>query len=219
MSYNSCYTEFSNKYGVSPPSPLSCFSINLRNILLDIHIFEIGIFLSLVIILVSIFSKIKDDYRWFLLNQSLFELSYLLIYSTCKYRITELLDLNQSAVVCWRYASFIKEHPQVYRILSYAFYEERSCAIFPLFLLTLTRFLSVYATSRYDQWFTKKKIFPIIVVYDVLVRIYSFVIGIINGNSFIERIEPGSFKNFAFFKQFLSSIIKNAHFLKFFRHP
>lgn len=169
-----------------------CFLLWIPDAVLDAQIVPIGIFLSLLIISISIFAKIKGDYRWFLLNQSLFEVLYLSLYSTCLYQVDSKKGFESSMLHCWRYWGISYRYPIIFRLANIIFWHERSVVILTLLLLTSTRYLSICCRwVSYDKYINRRSIAFVIVVSDLLFRVYSFLCGYF----FYQYVSVGVYNN------------------------
>lgn len=130
--------------------------------------------LPLMIILISVFGKFEEHYRWFILNQAIFEIIFLSYSQICFFDNIGQIDIgNLDIGNC-----FGKEYdfanwdaffmPTPYAILFFIINHIEKVTFFTVLFLTIVRFYCLYFPLSYKKIFTKKSIGPIIILWDIL---------------------------------------------------
>lgn len=156
-------------------SCLNSIFITLPNFANDkLPLTHVNMFLCLSIILISIFTRIKDHYQWLILNQALLQ-SLFLIASTicpngdikqCFVSLEEDCDLDECS------SSFFMRAYIGFSVDLYANY----VPYFTLFLLTIVRFFAVSAPLKFIQ-ISNKKVCFIIIIYDIFMFVIHLIFG------------------------------------------
>lgn len=116
-------------------------------------------FLPLTIIIISLFGKIKEDYRFFFLNMAIFEFIYLAYFSICpdcsydQLEYIQIFGSDKSNILNY-FANFISEY---FRL-----------SPFIIFLLAASRFLAVFFPLWYKFKVTTKKVIFAIVLSNII---------------------------------------------------
>jgi hypothetical protein len=172
-----CHDLYNNSYILQT---LCQFPLTVANL----HLIYLCMLLSLLTIIVSIFGKIDGDYKWFILNQSIIELLYLLLYNFCHH-----LDSKEYVVpVCLGCVNYVaNSHEPKFdpscqtlwwkRLIIWVFYAERSMVYFMSVLLTFSRFMILFRRKIYERFFKAKTLLPIILGYDFIARLYNTALG------------------------------------------
>uniref|UniRef100_A0A914Q9Y5 G-protein coupled receptors family 1 profile domain-containing protein n=1 Tax=Panagrolaimus davidi TaxID=227884 RepID=A0A914Q9Y5_9BILA len=150
-------------------SYFSCFLFQLPYFLENIQFgYLCGIFI-IPIMLISIFGKIKESYRWFLLNQAIWDVF------TCYSFICE-----KPTILAWSssiYSTcFYKGRPSnpaldaLFMIIKGAF---RNSPYIPLFLLAFSRCIALYCPKFYQRHNQTWKILTFIIIFDIVAAVLS----------------------------------------------
>ena len=136
-----------------------CYFANFILWLYDIHFNYICVGLLLIIVLISLFGGIKEHYRWFILNQALWDLAITYAY------ITDTLVLNyfyQRTDLSYTSSELIYIQSFVKNIINTNPYTS-------LLLLSFTRFLCLYFMDFYEKLTRKQRIFYFIIIYNFVI--------------------------------------------------
>ena len=139
-----------------------CFLANLAATLYQINFGLICAgFLGLIIV-ISIFGRIKENYRWFILNQALWDLliSY---YFICDNRVAYDIFGIEDPWSCVFYDGEV--HYELFFFISNTI---NSNVYSALFLLSFTRFLCLYFMNFYDKLTRNRRIFWLILSFNFI---------------------------------------------------
>lgn len=157
-----------------------CFWIKVYKTMDNIHFYLYVIFLNILIFLISIFSKIKENYRWFVLNQSLFEIIYLSYYGICG------INPIHTSKLCFNYTP----DEYVTTFVYFIFLAFTKTLYFPMLLLAFSRFSALFFPLVFNRIFVKGNIFFIIFFFDL---IWCIFVGIHASCNYISSLKNDAF--------------------------
>ena len=165
---NKFVCDFIGIYGV-PESrntdSFRCFLAHFSYTLYEINFGYMCIGLLTIIILISIFGKIKENYRWFILNQAFWDLFYTYAY-ICD-NSAYLITTDSTDVQC--VFNFEQYGFYFYPSVEF-FYQLRYTAPYPaLALLSFTRFLCLYFMHFYKKLTQKRRIAYLILGFNLVI--------------------------------------------------
>lgn len=151
------------------------------------------ILLNIIIIVISIFGHIKEDYVYFVCNHAIFELIFLVLLLNCneprvrnfnmRYCVQDVLISSYS---CFPGHSVIGVNDPVFtdclikfvtRYLRWNFNNEQDVIVSTLFLLTFSRFLVIQKSDLYDRLFHRKFLVVNIIAFDLLIHTFYTILG------------------------------------------
>lgn len=165
-------------------SQISCWLFQLPFFLENWEFGYFCLFLTFSITLISIFGNIKQSYKWFMLNQSIWD--FFIVYNfICEKpswstwfkwpyqwyltyypdNVSSFDSIHQGPSTCFYSIPLDDESQNNYfnHIYSMFFYfSARNASYSPLFLLTFSRFIGLYFHRFYEKFFTPIKITLII---------------------------------------------------------
>ena len=161
-----------------------CSLMNFAIGLTNIQFGHICIGLLILIILISLFGRIKENYRWFILNQAFWDLLISYYYICGNELLFFIAEEYLDEPTCGTYA-FV-ESDLIYLHWIFVAYI-RTSPYSALFLLSTSRFLCLFFMNFYEKLTRKRRIFCLIIVFN-LVSI-SLHVDQIFDNGYYDRID------------------------------
>ena len=149
---------------------IRCTFVNVGITLSNIYFGQICIFLLALIVIISIFGKFKENYRWFILNQAIWDIlvSVFFIYNNYLKNIVIYYQIDGSFVYIESYAIIYDlltfAPPELFYMVQVMMQNEPYSA---LFLLCFTRFSCLYFPNFYEKLTQKRRLFYLIIVFNL----------------------------------------------------
>ena len=137
-----------------------CFLAYSASTLNQINFGYVCIALLLVIVMISLFGGIKENYRWFILNQAFWDLVISYSYICDNWIVYMFTGV---------YTPKCFYHVSIYYIKDFFQYTIDSNSYSALLLFSFTRFLALYYPNAYSRLTTKARIFALIFVFNFFI--------------------------------------------------
>lgn len=144
-----------------------CFKEHLDYILCIASFDYITLVIEAAIILISFFGNIKEDYKWLCLNQTIFHVFVSLYFKIYNDYIVNIHKINTVGRYFYvDFATFINDSLPIILCLN-------------LFLFIATRFVAIAFPLYYNFKVQGRRIFYIILIYDVFIIVYFLIFALI----------------------------------------